>query len=69
MIEKPQKTVVLSPAKLKRKVSFYKLARALGTNSSTLYSWTDRVPEWRIPPILSYCRANGIDISDCYEVV
>lgn len=60
--------MILNPMKLKKKVSFYRLAKILKTAPSTLYSWKDKVPEWRIPPIEAYCQEQGIDISDCYEV-
>lgn len=59
--------MILNPKKLKQKVSFYRLAKILKTAPSTLYSWVDKVPEWRIQPIEAYCLEQGIDISDCYE--
>lgn len=59
--------MMLNPKKLKKKISFYKLAKFMKTSTSTLYSWEKRVPEWRIPVIEEFCKKTGVDISDCYE--
>ncbi len=62
-----QKKVFLNPQKLKKKISFYKLAQYMNTNSSTVYSWENCIPQWRIPVIEEFCKKTGVDISDCYE--
>ena len=67
MIENVQRKVFLNPQKLKKTISFCKLAQFMGTNSSTLYSWEKRVPEWRTPVLEEFCKKTGVDISDCYE--
>lgn len=53
--------------KLKRKVPFYQLAKKMKVTSSTLYSWKDKIPYWRVPAVIKACKELGVDISDCIE--
>jgi len=59
--------MTLNPEKLKKKISFYKLAKALKISLSTAYSWKTIIPAWRVDAIAGYCAEQNIDISDCYE--
>lgn len=59
--------MALNPEKLKKKVSFYKLAKALKIPFSTVYTWKKIIPAWRTDAIVQYCAAENIDITDCYE--
>lgn len=53
--------------KLRQKITLSHLAKDANIPLSTVYSWKDKIPAWRIPAIEEYCRINNIDISDCYE--
>lgn len=53
--------------KLRKKITFFRLAKAMDIPLSTVYSWKTKIPAWRLAAIEDYCRANDIDISDCFE--
>lgn len=59
--------MILNPEKLRKRISFYRLAKILKTSPSTVYSWKNKVPDWRVWAIETYCQEQGINISDCYE--
>lgn len=58
---------MLNLKKLKKKVTFYTLAKAMNIPLSTIYSWKNSIPKWRINDIIAACEKMGVDISDCLE--
>lgn len=59
--------MIIKAEKLKKKIQFNKLAKKMKVTSSTLYSWKDKIPYWRVPAVMKACKELGVDISDCIE--
>lgn len=53
--------------KLRKKITPYKLAKAMSVPLTTVYSWKNKIPAWRIDSILNTCQKLGIDVSDCVK--
>lgn len=53
--------------KIKKKTTLYKLAKTMQVPLSTVYSWKDKIPAWRVGDVIKALDKLKINISECEE--